>query len=283
MKQYLNFSYSQKKINNYSLKSFVFGGFKKIELGFFIILAIIFLITSKVNRDFTNKISYFFVDISLPIVNFAVFPFNAAINLTINFKELVNAKEKNEILLRENQEMRASLIKSIEIANENEELKDILKFVVPKALKYSTANVIGKTHQTFSQQLFLQSRDDVILKNGSAVVNEIGMIGRVIDSVGNKARLLLITDSNSKIPVVISNSRVRGILKGNNSETMEIIFVPKEHNLVEVGDLVFTATDGEALPTGLLLGMVSKVSGKNIYVETVQDIAGADVVSVLEY
>ncbi len=280
MKQYLNFNYN--KINNYSLSSHFSTIFKQIELIFFIVLSIIFLVTSKINRDFTNNISYFFVDLSLPVVKVAAFPFNLLISLTTNFEELVDAKKDNQTLKEENEKMRSLLVNSVNVENENKELKEILSFVAAKSTSYQMAKVRGKTHGIFNQQLFLETREGSEIKDGSAVISGIGMIGRAVDSLQNKARLLLLTDANSHIPIIVSKARARGILTGNGSNSMEINFLPKGHN-IEVGDLVFTSSDGDKLPPGLLVGVIKEVSGSTVSVEMAQDAVNADVVTILDY
>lgn len=280
MKQYLNFNYN--KINNYSLSSHFSTIFKQIELIFFIVLSIIFLVTSKINRDFTNNISYFFVDLSLPVVKVAAFPFNLLISLTTNFEELVDAKKDNQALKEENEKMRSLLVNSVNVENENKELKEILSFVAAKSTSYQMAKVRGKTHGIFNQQLFLETREGSEIKDGSAVISGIGMIGRAVDSLQNKARLLLLTDANSHIPIIVSKARARGILTGNGSNSMEINFLPKGHN-IEVGDLVFTSSDGDKLPPGLLVGVIKEVSGSTVSVEMAQDAVNADVVTILDY
>lgn len=280
MKQYLNFEHSS--VNNYSLKHHYSSIYKKIELALFIFLSIAFLTISKTNRDFTNKISYFFVDISTPIVNVAAFPFNILIELVIDFEELINAKKQNEILLSQNQEMKQKLIETVNINYENQKLKEVLKFVSSISPTYKMAKITARNKQVFSNQFFIKTIENVEIKDGSAVVANSSMIGRVIDSSKNKARILLLTDSNSKIPVISSKSRMRGILTGDNSNLMHINYLPKNHE-IEIGEMIFTSNDGESLPPNLLVGVVKKVNGTDVFVEIIENIANFDNVAILEY
>ena len=103
MKPYLNFSQTK---SNYSLQHNFTLIFRKIELVFFCFLCVIFLITSKLNKDFTDNVSMGFVSVSLPVVKFAAFPFNATINLLTNFSDLVDAKKENIALKEEIDKLR---------------------------------------------------------------------------------------------------------------------------------------------------------------------------------
>lgn len=280
MKQYLNFNHG--KINNYSLQHQFLSVFKKIELIFFVLLSLIFLTVSKLNQDFRNDFSYFFVDISTPFVNVATLPFNLTINLLVNFQELVDAKKENKTLREDSDKMRLLLVKTIDIENENQELKNILKYIIPRSLNYKMAKITGRVQGSFNQQLFVEARHDVEIKEGSAVVGNMGLIGRTADAVGNRARLILPTDANSHIPIIVSKARARGILVGNNSNLMEIEYLAHNHKIA-VGDLVFTSSDGEYLPPGILIGIVKKVDGNYVAVEMAQDIVSADVITIVEY
>ncbi len=108
------------------------------------------------------------------------------------------------------------------------------------------------------------------------------MIGRTIDARGNRSRLLLPTDARSHIPIIASKARARGVLMGNNSSLMEIEYLPRDHG-IEVGDLIFTSSDGETLPPGILIGVVKDVDGHYVSVQMIQDVANADVATIVEY
>jgi len=280
MKHYLNFNYSN--VSNYSLQHHFGQIFKKIELVFFVLLSLILFTTSKVNKNFTDDLSFIFVDISLPVVKFAALPFNTVINLLINFQELIDAKKENTSLKEENEKMRAFYIKALNLNNENQELKNLLKFVIPKSANYQVAKIIGRTHGLFNQDIFINVGANRNIKEGSVVTGSVGMIGRVINIGEDKSRLMLLTDANSRIPVIASKARARGILVGNNSGLMEIFYLSKNHQ-IQIGDMIFTSGDGDILPPGLLIGVVKKVDKSFVAVEMAEDINNAEIVTVMEY
>lgn len=280
MKQYLNFNH--KNISNYSLQHHFGQLFKKVELVFFILLSVIFLVTSKVNKNFTDSVSFAFVDISLPVVKIAAFPFNTAINLLINFQELIDAKKENALLKEENNKLRALEIESLNFNNENQELKNMLKFVVPRSAHYVVAKIAGRSHGLFNQNLFLNVGKDRKIQEGNIVTGAVGMIGRVVDVADDKSRLMLVTDPGSRIPIIASKARARGVLVGNNNNLMEIIYLSKNHQ-IKLGDLIFTSGDGDTLPPGILIGVVRKVDKQYVGVEMIEDINNADIVTVMQY
>lgn len=256
--------------------------FRKIETVFFCFLCIFLLLASKANHNFSRNISLPFLYISSPFVSTIAYPINATINLLVNFKELTNAKEENLRLKKEIEQLRAFEVNAIESNAENKELLESLNFIKLKTTSYNLAKVIGISNQAFSQKIFVEIGKNDKIKEGQIVVGKIAVVGRVEEVLGEKARLLLPTDSTSRIPVISAKSRLRGILNGNNSELMEINYLPKGHQ-IEVGEEIFTSGDGETLPPSLLIGVVKKIDKEVVYVEMAESVNTLNFVSIIEF
>ena len=231
MAQHLNFS--QKKTKNYSLKHSFGLVFNKIETVFFCSICVIFLITSHVNSNFQKGVSFAFVNVSLPVVKLVAFPFNALINLVTDFHELVDAKKENKELKEELNKLKNFYVKSLNIYQENKELRNILNFVSSKTSSFKVAKITGRSNQLFNQKLFIDAGENREIKEGSVVAGEQGVIGRIVEVSQDKSRLILLTDASSRVPIITSKSRVRGILAGNGSNLMEILYLPKNHNVIQ--------------------------------------------------
>jgi rod shape-determining protein MreC len=279
MKQYLNFTKSR---SNYSFQHSFTLVFKKIETVFFGFLCIAFLIASKVDKDFSSDVSFAFVNVSLPIVKIASFPFNSVINLFTDFSELIEAKKENKNLKEELEKLKSFYVNSLNIHQENKELRNILNFVSSKASNFKVARIIGRSNQVFNQKAFIDIGKDRNIKESAVVVGKYGVIGRIAEVGENKSRLILLNDATSRIPVITSKTRIRGILAGNGSGLMEILYLPKNHN-IELGDLVFTSGDGDTLPPGLLVGVIRKVDKNSAMVSMAENISNAEIITVMEY
>lgn len=279
MKEYLQYGRTK---THYSLQHNFNLVFRRVELIIFTFLCIVLLITSKVNRELSKDISMKFVDVSLPVVKVASFPFNTAISLLTDFKELVEAKEQNKSLKEDNEKLKALYIKALEIYQENRSLRSSLSFVADKSSSFKAVRVIGRSNGLFNQILYVDAGKNRGLKEGSIVSGSHGVIGRVSDVGEDKSRLILLTDANSRIPVITSKARVRGILAGADNDLMEILYLQK-NNPIQAGDLVFTSGDGDTLPSGLLVGMVKEADKDRVTVEMIESINNADFVTVLDY
>lgn len=279
MKQYLNLVQTR---SNYSVKYSFDVVFKRIEFAVFCFISVAFLFASKFSDNFVKNVSSSFIGVSLPIANFAAFPFNATINLLTNFEALIEAKKENAILKEENNKLRSMYVTAINVNRENQELKRTLQFITTKSANYKVARISGRAHKTFSQKLYIDAGENRGLKIGSLVSGNNGAIGRINEIWQDKARLILLTDSNSRVPIITSKSRVRGILAGKNGNLMEILYLQKNHG-IQVGDWVFTSGDGDTLPPGILVGVVKKVDKAYAAVEMTENIANTDIVTIIDY
>lgn len=280
MKIYIN--YDNKSRSNFSIYYYISSIFKKIELGLFIFASVFLITASKVNKEVNTDISMFFVDISLPIVDLASAPFSGASDIFSGMKDLVNAKRENAVLRMENEKLKSLYITSLNINQENQELKDALKFVSLKSTNYKAARLIGRSHQMYSSNVFIDVGSESDIKEDNVVTGKYSVIGRVAQVASNKSRIMLITDVNSRIPVITSKSRTRGILIGNNGNNMEIIYLDKKHR-IKPGDMVFTSGDGDSLPPGLLVGIVKKASRTSVSVAPAESINNLGIVTVIDY
>ncbi len=256
--------------------------FRKIETMFFVFLCIICLIVSKINHDFSDKISDKIITISTPIIKIVSFPINSTIDLIVNFKNLAIAKKENVKLKEELFKLQNYYLTSLAINQENKELRSALNFVKSKTENYKIARIIGMSHQAFDQKLLIDSGKNRDIKEGQIIAGNRGIIGRVSDVFEDKSRIILLTDSSSRVPIIASRARNRGILAGNNSGLMEILYLPKNHQIV-IGDKIFTSSDGDTVPPGLLIGVVKKIDKNSVYVSGIEDINSLNIVTIIDY
>ena len=107
---------------------------------------------------------------------------------------------------------------------ENEELKKLLNGVNKISDNFVTAKVISNSSGSYIKTITINVGTNG-LSIGNAVINNWGMIGRVIEVGKNSARVLLVTDINSQIPVYFEKSKHKAIVIGNNSDLLEIKYL----------------------------------------------------------
>ena len=202
-----------------------------------------------VKNYFTDMTSYVLEIVGLPInsitktvnqINSLIFIYSDNKNLKIENKELYKWKDLAQKLLVE-----------------NEELKKLMNGVNNIPDNYVTAKVISNSSGSYIKTITINVGTKHGLIIGNAVVNNWGMIGRVIEVGKNSARVLLITDINSQIPVYFEKSKHKAIVIGNNSDLLEIKYLKPRVKLFDK-ERIITSGEGGLLPRGLPVGLYLK-------------------------
>jgi rod shape-determining protein MreC len=169
-----------------------------------------------------------------------------------------------------------------QLDNENRVLRAQLNYVPDPDPAFITARVIGDTGGAFVDSMLINagSRDGV--RKGQAVTVREVLVGRIAELGTQSARMLLVTDINSHIPVVIEGSRAQAILTGDNENRPKLDFL-SPNAAVNPGDRVVTSGHGGAFPPGIPIGVVASVQGIDVRVEPFVNRYQLEYVTVVEY
>lgn len=195
------------------------------------------------------------VDRFMPSMDWALVPVSKVADMAEGFESYARIYEQNQQLRRELQQMRAWREAALQLEQENAKLLDLNKVRLDPALTYVTGVVLADSGSPFRQSVLLNvgARDGI--RDGWATTDGLGLVGR-ISGVGNTtARVILLTDPGSKIPVTIQPSGQRGILSGDNSPLPPVDFI-EDLDMVRPGDRVVSSGDGGVFPAGLLVGQL---------------------------
>lgn len=151
------------------------------------------------------------------------------------------------------------------LETENAELKRLLNLVVEPEARFVTARVVADTSGAFAHSLLVYAglRDGV--DKGHIVVSGEGLVGRIAAAATRVSRVLLITDLNSRVPVVVGAEQLRAILAGDNSTRPRLIHLDPGAT-VQPGDRVVTSGVTDAFPPGLPVGIVVSVDDRDVRV-----------------
>jgi len=166
--------------------------------------------------------------------------------------------------------------------DQNASLRGLLNLAPDGMLSYVTARVVADSGGIFVRSMLVNAGARHGVAKGHAVLSGEGLAGR-IGAVGDRsARVLLITDLNSKIPVVIESTRVRGLVAGDNSARPKLVFLPPNATAA-VGDRIVTSGHGGGLPAGLPVGEVAAVGSDGIRVRPFADLDRLDYLRVVRF
>lgn len=221
-------------------------------------------------------------DITAPVLDALSRPAVTVSQVIEEARELARLREENIVLRAENERLLKWQNAARTLLAENKQLQALLGFKPPEDAKSVTGRVIGDSGGAFVRSVLVNAgaRDGV--RKGDAALTGKGLLGRVAEVGERAARVLLINDLNSRIPVVIERSRERAILAGDNSVTPRLLYLPIT-TTVQVGDRVVTSGHGGAFPVGLPVGVVTSISDDGVRVLPFADATNVEYVRLMDF
>lgn len=116
-----------------------------------------------------------------------------------------------------------------------------------------TARIISESDGPFADTLLANAGENQGIEIGFVAVNEGGLVGRVVQLGRRSSRILMVTDFNSRIPVIGESSGVRAILYGGRDGIGALQDRP-ELDPFRAGERILTTGDGGVFPRGIVAG-----------------------------
>ncbi len=195
-----------------------------------------------------------------------------------------NVMEQNKALREENAELRQWMNEALELRETVAAYEALQGYLAPPDAQPISAFVIGESNDAFARSMIVNAGRTNNVEVGQAVVDENGLVGRIVEAGGDASRVLLLTDIQSRIPVYVEGSDVEGILVGNTRARPIISFTASADDVeAEPGERVLTSGAGGALPRGLPVGVVTGENRGEITVDLYANYARTRMVRVINY
>lgn len=171
---------------------------------------------------------------------------------------LKNLRSENESLKTRISVLQNQLTSYQEAFVENQQLRRLLDFKKTTGYQTIAAQVVVHDLTGWFQTLMVDKGFSDGVGADMPVVNEEGVIGRILDVSNHYSRVLLITDQGSAVDAIDERNRVRGILSGKDVNGCVLKYVSANLD-IEEGDLMITSGKDGIFPKGLKLGIVHSV------------------------
>lgn len=253
------------------------GGYLLFALYF---LCIVLLVLSRLENETVRAARGLFSDLVSPVLEAASLP---AVYVRGHWQRMSSYVElfgELEKLKTENERLRQWEWRAKRLERRLSHLRNLLNAVDEPALGFTTGRVIADARGPFVRSVLVNVGLGQGVKSGYAVINGDGLVGRTINVGDQASRIILLSDLNSRIPVLVGPAGVRAVLVGDNSARPRLEFVPDDETLYE-GDEVYTSGHGGLLPRGLRVGTVVPGPGKGFRTRPHADLNELEYVSVL--
>ena len=247
-----------------------------------IALSIAVIVIGKADQSVFSSLRTTLSDDAAPVLDILSRPLGLAAAAVDNVRGLVMLYQDNLRLQRDNTRLQQWQQVAQKLSEDNRQLRALLKVVPDGAVSYATARVIAGAGGGFVRSVLVDAGAEAGLARGQAAIAGDGLIGRLTD-VGNRAaRVLLITDLNSRIPVSIGGAHVRAVLAGDNSERPRLLYLGGSETL-RIGDRVVTSGEGGVFPPDLPVGLVASIGLDGPRVEPFVELSQLGYVLAVDY
>lgn len=256
------------------------GPVRRILIGLTLFVLVALFLVWRIDSPRVERFRAQVVDKVVPSFEWALVPVTKAADMVDGFQSYGRIYEQNQELRRELQQMKAWKEAALQLEQENAKLRDLTNVRLDARLSYVTGVVLADSGSPFRQSVLLNvgARDGLV--DGWAAMDGLGLVGR-ISGVGERtARVILLTDSNSRIPVTVQPSGQLAILSGDNSVAPPLEFI-ENRDLVRPGDRVLSSGDGGVFPAGLLVGEVVQGKDRRLRVRLAADYERLEFLRVL--
>ena len=254
------------------------GTKQRFSLLALVVLSIIFIFVETVETKPLNYIRSFIKDtiyrgslvVSLPSKSFSSF--------TNIISEHINVYSSYRELKKENKELKNNISKSDFLELENTQLRKLIEEQVSSPSNLLSARVMLDKQSPYLNSFIINIGSNKDIKNGMAALDGKNFIGRIVDVNFFSSRVLLVSDLNSKIPVITEPSARHGILSGHGKNKPTLEYLPENHN-IQPGDKVYTSGKEGIFPTGIPIGEV-KIENGIIKVSLFSDLSQVSFINI---
>ncbi|SEW29242.1 rod shape-determining protein MreC [Aliiroseovarius sediminilitoris] len=253
---------------------------RRLMVGILMVCLFLVFLVWRIDSPRVERFRANLVDRVVPSFDWALVPVTKLVGMVEDFQSYQRIYEQNQELRRELQQMKAWKEAALQLEQENAQLLNLNNVRLDAQLSYVTGVVLTDSGSPFRQSVLLNigARDGII--DGWATTDGLGLAGR-ISGVGQKtSRVILLTDSNSRVPIMVQPSGQTALLVGDNSAAPPIDFLEAPEK-VRPGDRVVSSGDGGVFPAGLLVGHVAMGTDRRLRVRLSADYERLEFLRVL--
>ena len=192
----------------------------------------------------------------------------------------INAGQQNAELRREMEVARIRIAEADAIRAENRRLKELLGLRDGETRPVAVARLVGSTATSARRHAYIDAGAREGVAAGMPVLSERGVIGRVLETGRNSARVLLLTDSESVLPVRRAKDDVIAFAEGRGDGLLRIRLVNLGINPLKAGDLMVTSGAGGYYRPGAAVAVITKITADGGIARLVAEPAATNFVAI---
>ena len=197
-----------------------------------------------------------------------------------NVSGYYRAGSKNAELKREMELARIRLQEAEALRQENVRLKGLLDLQDDERKPVAVARLIGSSSSSTRRFAYLGAGSDDGVTVGMPVRSARGVVGRILETGSASSRVLLLTDSESVLPVRRAGDETVAFAEGRGDSLLRIKLINLGINPLKVNDMFVTSGAGGYYPPGIAVAIVTELTDDGALARIVSDPAATDYVAV---
>jgi len=229
------------------------GTQQRFSLLALIILSITLIFLETIETKPLNGIRSFVKDVIYRGAAVSSYPSKSLSNIYGFMEDHLNLYNNYNELVKENDELKNNISKSDFLELENSQLRRLIDEQVESESNLVSARVILDKQSPYLNSFVINVGGNKNIKNGMAVLDGKNFIGRIVDVNYFSSRVLLISDLNSKIPILSEPSGSHAILSGHGTSEPTLEYLPENHT-IQNGDKIYTSGKEGIFTPGIVIG-----------------------------
>lgn len=254
----------------------------KLTLPVLITVAFGLMLLGKADTLLAERARMALADALAPIYAGLAQPLSGVHSAVDNIRNALRVYEENTQLRAENERLRRWQSVALALDAENTTLKRNLHWIPDPTPSFLTAPVVADVGGVYARAVLLSAGPNHGITKGQIALDDGGLVGRVTEVGSRSVRVLLLTDLNSRVPVILENSRARAMLVGTNGVRPRLQHWPEGVQPTE-GERVVTSAEAGAFPSGLPVGVVRYNANNVPEVEPAARLDRLEVVRLFDY
>jgi len=254
----------------------------RLMLGALVVILLGLFLLWRIDNPRIERLRMEITDRVIPNFSAVTAPVTSAVNILRSARSYTRIYQQNQELRRELQQMKAWKEAALQREQENARLLDLNNVRLDPKFTKITGVVLADSGSPFRQTVLLNvgRRDGIV--DGWAAIDGIGLVGRIAGVGERTSRVILLTDTSSRIAVSIESNGQRAMIVGDNTSRPPLEFLEAPET-VRPGDRVVTSGDGGVFPSGLLVGQVTQTQSGRLRVRLAADIQRLEFLRVLRH
>lgn len=254
---------------------------QRMALPVLVLLSAMMIILGKADQLMFESLRVSVADTASPALDVLSRPLAAFGHLADRAREFLSVYQDNHRLAAENEKLLNWQQAALKLASENAQLRELLKLTPEPVTTFITARVIANSGGAYVRSLMVHAGSENGVARGQAAVTGEGLVGRVSEVGSRAARIILVTDLNSRVPVIVEGQQ-RALLTGDNSERPCLRYLDAGA-AIKVGDRVVTSGQGGVFPPGLPVGVVASLDDGAPRVEPYVELSQVEYLRIVDY